>query len=283
MNNKTIRLVVPDWQAGNNPVYSLGASILATVAPDSTSQPTVNVPLEKVGSSKENNVNNLRVIKNNLLSTKEVIEHQKPNKIITLGGNCLVSQAPIDYLNGYYKGKMGVVWLDAHPDISNPEIFDNEHAMVVANLLKIGDPVFNQLVDHPLTNHQIFYAGLQTPTKEEQTLLEKAGIEYAGHQQLSLDAVEKWAMQNQFERLYLHFDIDVLNPAIFYATYFNNPKLIDVPDNASKGTAGLNEVFNFIKSINQTFDLVGMTIAEYMPWSAQQLSSLMQDLSLFRN
>jgi arginase len=283
MKNKTIRLVVPDWQAGNNPVYSLGANILATVAPESTTQPTVKVPLEKVGSSKENNVNNLQVIKINLLSTKQVIDHQKPNKIITLGGNCLVSQAPIDYLNGYYKGKMGVVWLDAHPDISNPEIFDNEHAMVVANLLKIGDPVFNKLVDNPLTNHQIFYAGLQTPTKEEQTRLQKAGIEYDGHQQLSLANVKRWAEQNQFERIYLHFDIDVLNPAIFYATYFNNPQLIDVPDNAPKGTAGLNEVFNFIKNVNQTFNLVGMTIAEYMPWSAQQLSSLMQDLSLFRN
>ena len=82
------------------------------------------------------------MIKNNLQTTKQVIDHQKPNKIITLGGNCLVSQAPIDYLNGYYKGKMGVVWLDAHPDISNPEIFDNEHAMVVANLLKIGGSRF---------------------------------------------------------------------------------------------------------------------------------------------
>lgn len=69
-----------------------------------------------------------------------------------------------------------MIWLDAHSDISNPRIFDNEHAMVVANLLQKGDPVFNQLVDHPLKPAQVFYAGLQEPTAEEQDLLKEDGI-----------------------------------------------------------------------------------------------------------
>lgn len=283
MKNQTMRLVVPDWQAGNNPVYGLGANILAAIAPESPAQVTVKVPLDEAGGPKQGNINNQEVIKNNLVKTKQVIAQQAPAKIITLGGNCLVSQAPIDYLNGCCKGKLGVVWLDAHPDISNPQIFDNEHAMVVANLLQMGDPAFNQLVDHPLTAPQVFYAGLQTPTAEEQTLLRQAGIEFAGHQKLSLAAVRDWAQQNQFDQLYLHFDIDVLDPASFYVTYFNNPVLKNVPDNAAKGTADLAAVVDFIKGLDQEFDLAGMTIAEYMPWSAQQLSALMQDLPLFRD
>lgn len=283
MKNQTMRLVVPDWQAGNNPVYGLGANILEAIAPQNSAQVTVKVPLDAEGSPKQGNVNNQEVIKNNLLKTKQTIANQAPARIITLGGNCMVSQAPIDYLNGYYNGKLGVVWLDAHPDISNPQIFDNEHAMVVANLLQMGDPVFNHLVDHPLTAQQIFYAGLQTPTPGEQDLLRQAAIEFAGHQEISLAAVKDWAQQNQFDQLYLHFDIDVLDPAGFYATYFNNPELKNIPDNAAKGTAGLVEVFEFIKGLNQEFDLAGMTIAEYMPWSAQQLSSLMQDLQLFQD
>lgn len=283
MKKQTMRLVVPDWQAGNNPVYALGAKILAAIAPESPEQVTVKVPLGKGDSPKQGNVNHQEVIKNNLVKTKQAIARQEPERIITLGGNCLVSQAPVDYLNGHYSGKLGVVWLDAHPDISNPRIFDNEHAMVVANLLQMGDPAFNQLVDNPLTDRQVFYAGLQTPTAGEQDLLDQAGIEYKGHQELSLAAVKDWACQNRFDRLYLHFDIDVLNPLSFYATYFNNPALKDVPGNAAKGTAGLAAVVNFIQGLNQNFDLVGMTIAEYMPWSAQQLAALMRGLPLFRD
>lgn len=282
MKNQTMRLVVPDWQAGNNPVYALGANILATIAPANVNQAVVKVPLKQSASPKQGQVNNQEVIKNNLLQVKRAIAQRAPSKIITLGGNCLVSQAPIDYLNGYYQGKLGVVWLDAHPDISNPKIFDNEHAMVVGNLLKMGDPVVNKLVDHPLKASQIFYAGLQRPTDKEQALLQRAGIEIAHHQQISLPAIKEWAKRNQFEQIYLHFDIDVLNPAGFYATYFNNPKLNVVPDNAAKGTAGLTEVFKFIKDLNQSFEMAGMTVAEYMPWSAQQLVSLMQQLRLFQ-
>lgn len=32
----------------------------------------------------------------------EVIEAAKPDRIITIGGNCIVSQAPFDYLHGIY-------------------------------------------------------------------------------------------------------------------------------------------------------------------------------------
>ena len=33
MEKKTIRLIVPDWQAGDNPVYYFGAKILQVIAP----------------------------------------------------------------------------------------------------------------------------------------------------------------------------------------------------------------------------------------------------------
>lgn len=43
MNNKTIRLVIPDWQGGDNPVYALGAKILKAIAPANDNQPTVTI------------------------------------------------------------------------------------------------------------------------------------------------------------------------------------------------------------------------------------------------
>lgn len=46
-----------------------------------------------------------------------VIETAKPDKIITIGGNFIVSQAPFDYLHGIYDS-LGIIWSDAHPDVS---------------------------------------------------------------------------------------------------------------------------------------------------------------------
>lgn len=283
MNKKTIRLVVPDWQAGSNPIYSLGSRILTAIAPDNSHQTTLTVPISLEGSARKNGVNNQDAVKENFVNTKRVIAREQPSKIITLGGNYFVSQAPIDYLNGQMNNKMGIIWVDAHPDISNPRIFDNEHAMVVANLLKKGDPLFNELVDHPLQPRQIFYAGLQEPTIDEQKRLTDLGVSFGGHHRLSLPATQDWARRNQFDSIYLHLDLDVLNPADFYSTYLNNPHLQNVPANAARGDVDLATAFSFIKKINQHFKLVGLTIAEYMPWSAQQLYQLMQDLPLFRN
>lgn len=229
----------------------------------------------------ENKVTGQRIIKDTLLKTKDTIKDTAPSKIITLGGNCLVSQAPIDYLNGKYDN-LGVIWVDAHPDISTPKIFENEHAMVLGNLLKKGDPTFNKLVDHPLHPNQIFYAGLQEPTSSEKKLLQDDKLQYQQHNNLSIDAVRSWIEQNNFTHIYVHFDIDVLNPHNFYATYFNNPKLASIPENAAMGQAVVPETWKFLAALNQEFNLVGLTIAEYMPWSAQQLVNLMNELPIFR-
>ena len=282
MNNKTIRLVIPDWQGGDNPVYALGAKILKAIAPanDNQSTVTIDVPTEPTNLVKENGVTGQSIVKETLLKAKDALNQHNPAKVTTLGGNCQVSQAPIDYLNGQYD-HLGVIWVDAHPDISTPDNYPNEHAMVLGNLLQKGDPVFNQLVDHPLKPEQIFYAGLQEPNAAEKVILPANGLEHQHHQGLSLTDVKAWVKENAIQHLYIHFDIDVLSPQHFYSTYFNNPQFTSKPHTA-EGIATVPKTWRFLTDLNNQFDLVGLTIAEYMPWSAQQLASLMDNLKIFR-
>ena len=64
-----------------------------------------------------------------------MIERENPDKIITIGGNCIVSLAPFDYLHGKY-GNTGIIWLDAHLDVSTPQDgYAYAHAMVLGTLL----------------------------------------------------------------------------------------------------------------------------------------------------
>ncbi|WP_308556280.1 arginase family protein [uncultured Lactobacillus sp.] len=284
--NKTIRLVVPDWQAGDNPVYELGAKVLKAIAPENKNQPTitVDVPESKQPLPIENGVTGQSDVLKTIQNTKAAIEKEKPTKIITFGGNCLVSQQPIDYLNGIYGDKLGVIWLDAHPDISNPEVFGNEHAMVLGNLLHQGDPVIQKEVDHPLKPSQIYHVGLQEITPEEADLLKKAGVNYQDKQGSKIDTekVREWIKENDFKFIFIHLDIDILDPNNFYSTYFNNPELGEVPENAAKGKVARSDVWHFISQFSKEYNLVGLTLAEYLPWSAKQMLDLMKSTDIFK-
>ena len=142
-------------------------------------------------------------------------------------------------------------------------------------------PSLTKLVDHPLKPEQIFYAGLQEPNNAEKVTLPANGLEYQHHQGMSLTDVKAWIKENNIQHLYIHFDIDVLSPQNFYATYFNNPQFITKPHTV-EGIATVPKTWLFLTELNNQFDLVGLTIAEYMPWSVQQLANLMDNLKIFR-
>ncbi len=42
---------------------------------------------------------------------------ENPDRVVTVGGNCMVSPALFDYLHGKYEN-VGIVWIYAHPDVS---------------------------------------------------------------------------------------------------------------------------------------------------------------------
>lgn len=42
---ETLRLIMPQWQGGNNPAYSLGAKLLAWLAPAANGTPQIEVPI----------------------------------------------------------------------------------------------------------------------------------------------------------------------------------------------------------------------------------------------
>lgn len=65
---------------------------------------------------------------------------ENPDRVVTVGGNCMVSLALFDYLHGKYEN-VGIVWIYAHPDVSTlNDGYPNAHAMVLGSLLEQGAP-----------------------------------------------------------------------------------------------------------------------------------------------
>jgi arginase len=101
----TMRLNMPQWQGGNEHGYYFGAQLLAWLAPAGKGPvETVPVPEPKPGETLiiENGIVGRAAVVQQARLARQVIEKHHPDRIVTLGGDCLVDLAPIAYLNTHY-------------------------------------------------------------------------------------------------------------------------------------------------------------------------------------
>lgn len=280
---KTIRLKIPQWQGGNKAAYVFGPELLAFLAPENAAQPVIEVPVPKPEAplQKENGVVGQSVVAKNVDLAAEAIAKEAPDKIITLGGDCLVSQAPFDYLHGKYGDEVGIIWIDAHPDISTPEIYFHEHAMVLGNLLGHGDPVLAEKVRYPYEVKDVLFVGLQEPTSDEKVILKELSFPYEvqSEARLSPAAIQGWLQDNDFTKTVVHLDLDAIDPKEFYSLYFTEPGIPAF--SAEAGKMSLAEVQETLAAISEVSEMVGLTVAEFLPWDALNLQKLFAGTEIF--
>jgi Arginase family len=87
-------------------------------------------------------------------AARETIEKHRPDRIVTLGGDCLIDLAPMAYLNTRYRGDLGVLWVDAHPDVLTPREFAQGNAQVLGAILGKGDSDLVGEVDTPVKSRR---------------------------------------------------------------------------------------------------------------------------------
>lgn len=285
---KTLRLLMPQWQGGYDEsafpqqIYPLGARLLAWLAPQSDA-PLVEVPIEpytKPLPSKKGGVFYQQEILRQIKAAQNIIDEHKPDRIITFGGDCLISQAPFAYLNVHYHGQVGLIWIDAHPDVTTPNEFDHAHAMVLGNLLGEGDPIMAQEVKKWFTPEQVLLVGVDGVLHHEQKTIDRLGIKTIPSQEIMKrsDAVTQWIQHQGFERVVIHFDLDVLNPDFFRSLLLNNPN-VQEHIQTERGKTRLQDITLLLQDISAQSQVVGMSFAEYMPWDALNLKNMLNELS----
>lgn len=284
---RTLRLTFPQWQGGNMTEYVMGARLLNWISPKSSNVVECEVPiLEPDGKEleEEDGVLGRTAIKQQFLSAASIIESISPDRIITFGGDCHVSQAPFAYLNEKYKSKVGILWLDTHPDISNLDMFNQENAMVLGNLMGEGDPDFSQYVKCPFASDMVLYGGIieHTMTDEEKTIVTKKHVSIIPPEELkrSTKQVCQWIKDKKIEYLAVHFDLDVTSPSLFRGQLTAKPG--GSPIETPEGTLTLDIVQRIINDVAKETDLVGLTISEHIPWDVINLQNFMKGIHIFQ-
>lgn len=120
---KTVRLLYPDYLSGGLDTYAFGARLMRYLLPENPRQPLITVDVAPPGAAvppERRGIKALDAVLDGVRDAQAKLEQCRPERVITIGGTCLVSLAPFDYLHGF-GGRTGIIWLDAHPDVSLPE------------------------------------------------------------------------------------------------------------------------------------------------------------------
>jgi arginase len=261
-----LHLLYPEWQgSGKAPAVQQGALTIAReVFPDVVFL-AIDSPDEE-WLQRGHGVNGLASIGPRFRNAMAQLRAEAADRILTVGGTCGVEAAPIGYLNERYGGDLAVVWLDAHGDLNTPESSPsgNFHGMVLRTLLGEGPAEFVSDLRRPLAPAQVFLAATRDLDPPEMAFITEQRIAATPPSQFA----EPQALVNEitargFAHVYLHLDLDALNPEEFPATLMRTP-----------GGPSLQEVCGMMHAIAAVHDVVGFSVLEYVHGDEASLAAL---------
>lgn len=280
---KTIRLLYPESVSGGLSTYRLGARLMAAMLPENETQPLVKIDvpaLGKTGPTITNGIASEAAVLEGIRKARAALEKEAPERVVTEGGNCIVSLASFDHLHALYP-EAGILWIDAHPDVSLPENgYPNAHAMVLAALLGRGAPSLAKELKNPAFGAKdLLYIGLQGLHDYQRKFLDDAGVDYAVQTEAFVSDERILAFLTEHPQVFVHLDIDVLDPAFFHDTYFANPELVG--DGSGGGRMTIEELGRILRIVSEKVETPAFTIAEYLPFEAERLANVFESLPLF--
>lgn len=288
--DNTLRLIYPQWQGGDiakwitevkdpeqaSRGYYLGAHLLDFLAP-STGQKTLTVPVstEICNRVVTDGVLDRDAIAQQTRAALDILDIEKPDRIVTLGGECSVSVVPFTWLASKYPDDVAVIWIDAHPDITLPgDVYPAYHAMAVTALMGDGDKKILGQLPAKIDPSRILFVGLRDWERDEIKVRQNEyGIKHLTPEETvsGSEKVIEWLRNTGASNVVIHFDMDVLDPHEIIAA------VGVVPDGMK-----IAEVVRVINDVAKEKNLVGLTVAEPMPRTAIILKEMLNQLPLLK-
>jgi len=242
-------VVVPQWQGSPSSRAMRLADGAAAIRSDLPSSSTreVAVPLE-AGDEQGTGIarfGSLQLVRERMGDA--LGELAEP--AIVIGGDCAVSAAAVAHVAG---DDLALVWFDAHPDLNTPTSSPSGAfaGMVLASL--IGDGVVDP--------SRVVLAGAREWDPAEEDFAAEKGIpaiDVAGI--ADAEAFAEAVVATGASRVYIHVDLDVLDPAEF------DGLLEPIPFGVSAGA-----LVAAVRALVGRLPLAGATIASFAPESADR-------------
>jgi arginase len=136
---------------------------------------------------------------------------------VVIGGDCGVELAAVERAarSAEQRGaRLGLVWFDAHPDLNTPATSPSGAfcGMVLRALL--GDGAEGLTSTTPIDPHRVVLVGTRNQDDQEADYLASAGIAVVGADAIA-DGLGAAVDALDVDEIYLHVDLDVLDPGEF--------------------------------------------------------------------
>ena len=175
---------------------------------------------------------------------------------ITIGGDCGVELASIQHAAAR-NDAMAVVWIDAHADLNAPEESPSRafHGMVLRTLL--GDGPETLVPGAPVSPRRVILAGARALDDAELVYIETVDIPVIAPEALDADSLTAALAASGATSVYLHVDLDVLDPAEFSSVGYPEPFGVS-----------LATLLAVIAAAKAALPLAGAAVTEFAPASS---------------
>ncbi|GAB2801717.1 hypothetical protein GCM10027176_02410 [Actinoallomurus bryophytorum] len=237
----------PQWQgsaSGTARRLREGARLLAGLVPAAAERVRVDIT-DETGD---------HVLAANAAKIRAALEGRRGLTLVA-GGDCGVELEPVAAAVRRHGDRLAVVWFDAHGDLNTPESSPSGafHGMVLRTLL--GEGPGGLVPDRPLRREQVVLAGARA--------LDPAERAYADGLPIAFDTAALMNAVGDAEAVYVHLDLDVLDPGSFASVGAPEP-----------GGLTPGQVIEMVTALAGRFEIAGLGITEYEPARAEDQETL---------
>lgn len=180
---------------------------------------------------------------------------------LVLSGNCNSSLGTVAGINAT---DTGIIWFDGHGDFNTPETSTSGFLDGMGLATAVG-LCWRRLAESipgftPVAGKNVVHIGVRDYSEDERRLFAESGITVIETEAIKLSGVEDALespldkLRADVERIYLHFDLDVLDAAQFPANEFSTP-----------GGLTLEQVLRSIEMIGSRFKIEACGMASFDP------------------
>ena len=267
LSSETLNLFFPQWQGSARFELYEGAKLLYESLHNRIS--FTQIPSSSTYSlAADKNILGYSQIFSQLLDACKVIQTHIPERILTIGGDCGVEIAPVSFLNKKHAQALTVIWLDAHGDLNTPSSSPSAHfhGMPLRVLLGEGDVSLVNQAFSTLRPEQVFLIGARELDPPEKSFIQQNELSVFSAEAINngdVDCLFSMLDKTGFDKLYIHLDLDVIDPEEFSHVACPTP-----------GGIHIDRLKDLLVSLKRKFDIVGCSVLEFLPSGSKNLATL---------
>jgi arginase len=269
-----MHLLFPQWQGSGytNELY-IGALLLKERLRDLVS--FTEIDLEESSMLEiENGVFGCSQIATQLQTACGKLIGADPDRIFSIGGDCGIEIAPASFLNKKYEGDLGLIWLDAHGDLNTPDSSPSGHfhGMALRVLLGEGADPIRRMAFSRFHRDQIFLVGCRDLDPPERLFVDREKITLFSVEDIRQrpGAIIDSIKDRGFEKIYIHIDLDVLDPQQFPFVKCPTPEGIS-----------FEALLRVVNELKDNFKILGFSIVEFCPTRDEGIGKLEELIELY--